>query len=69
MKDRFSQIIAGEMGRKSNQTARGFSAALNVDPIERLNQRMAGRQEGGAARKKTKEDRARRSLMSSYGAM
>lgn len=65
----FSQILAGEMGRKSNQVARGLSTSVTVDPMERLNQRMAGRQEGGAVRKKTKEDRARRSLMSSYGAM
>jgi hypothetical protein len=63
------QMIAGLMGRKSNQVAKGMSASIDVDPLERLNQKMAGRTEGGAVKKKTKEDRARRSLMSSYGGM
>jgi hypothetical protein len=57
------------MGKKSNQVAKGMSASVDVDPLERLNQKMAGRMEGGAVKKKTKEDRARRSLMSSYGSM
>jgi len=61
--------IAGMMGRKSNQVAKGMSASINVDPLERLEQKMAGRTEGGAVKKKTKEDRARRSLMSSYRSM
>ena len=63
------KMIAGLMGRKSNQVAKGMSASIDVDPLERLNQKMAGRTEGGAVKKKTKEDRARRSLMSSYGSM
>jgi hypothetical protein len=63
------KMIAGLMGRKSNQVAKGMSASIDVDPLERLNQKMAGRNEGGAVKKKTKEDRARRSLMSSYGSM
>ena len=63
------KMIAGMMGRKSNQVAKGMSASIDVDPLERLNQKMAGRAEGGAVKKKTKEDRARRSLMSSYGSM
>jgi hypothetical protein len=63
------KMIAGMMGRKSNQVAKGMSASIDVDPLERLNQKMAGRNEGGAVKKKTKEDRARRSLMSSYGGM
>ena len=63
------KMIAGMMGRKSNQVAKGMSASVDVDPLERLNQKMAGRIEGGAVKKKTKEDRARRSLMSSYGSM
>jgi len=62
-------MIAGLMGKKSNQVAKGMSASVDVDPLERLNQKMAGRMEGGAVKKKTKEDRARRSLMSSYGGM
>lgn len=65
----FGQMIAGRMGRRSNQVAKGMSASVDVDPLERLNQKMAGRMEGGNVKKKTKEDRARRSLMSSYGAM
>ncbi|MEN8657278.1 MAG: hypothetical protein ABF313_04475 [Marivita sp.] len=65
----FGQMIAGRMGKRSNQVAKGMSASLDVDPLERLNQKMAGRMEGGNVKKKTKEDRARRSLMSSYGAM
>jgi len=63
------KMIAGLMGKKSNQIAKGMSASIDVDPLERLNQKMAGRNEGGAVKKKTKEDRARRSLMSSYGSM
>ena len=63
------KMIAGLMGRKSNQVAKGMSSSVTVDPLERLNQKMAGRTEGGAVKKKTKEDRARRSLMSSYGSM
>jgi len=63
------QMIAGLMGKKSNQVAKGMSVSVDVDPLERLNQKMAGRMEGGAVKKKTKEDRARRSLMSSYGGM
>ncbi len=63
------KMSAGMMGRKSNQVAKGMSASVDVDPLERLNQKMAGRMEGGAVKKKTKEDRARRSLMSSYGSM
>jgi len=63
------KMIAGMMGRKSNQVAKGMSASIDVDPLERLEQKMAGRTEGGAVKKKTKEDRARRSLMSSYGSM
>ena len=60
--------IAGMMGKRSNQPAR-MTRAATVDPMERLNQRMAGRTQGGNVKKKTQEDRARRSLMSSYGAM
>ena len=63
------KMIAGLMGKKSNQVAKGMSASIDVDPLERLEQKMAGRNEGGAVKKKTKEDRARRSLMSSYGSM
>ena len=39
--------IAGEMGRKSSQPAKR-RADMTVDPLERLNQKMAGRMQGGA---------------------
>jgi hypothetical protein len=60
--------IAGMMSQRSSQPAR-MTRAATVDPLERLNQRMSGRTQGGNVKKKTQEDRARRSLMSSYGAM
>jgi hypothetical protein len=60
--------IAGMMGQRSSQPAR-MTRAATVDPLERLNQRVSGRTQGGNVKKKTQEDRARRSLMSSYGAM
>jgi hypothetical protein len=60
--------IAGMMGQRSSQPAR-MTRAATVDPLERLNQRMSGRTQGGNVKKKTQEDRMRRSLMSSYGAM
>ena len=63
------KMIAGLMGKKSNQVAKGMSASVDVDPLERLNQKMAGRLEGGAVKKKTEEDRARMSLMRSNGGM
>lgn len=63
------KMIAGLMGKNSNQVAKGMSASVDVDPLERLNQKMAGRTEGGAVKKKTKEDRARMSMMRSYGGM
>jgi hypothetical protein len=62
-----SQMIAGQMGRSSNQGAKGRRVSVNVDPMERLNQRMAGRTQGGDVKKKTKEDRQRRSLLATYG--
>lgn len=52
--------IAGVMGKRSSQPAK-INKAASVDPIERLNQRMAGRTEGGNKSKK------RKSLMNSYG--
>lgn len=54
--------IAGVMGKKSSQPAKDMMANT-IDPIERLNQRMAGRTEGGNKSKK------RKTLMSSYGMM
>jgi hypothetical protein len=54
--------IAGEMGRRSSQPAKNMISET-VDPIERLNQKIAGRMEGGSKSKK------RKSLMNSYGMM
>lgn len=55
---------SGRMGAKASQPTQGVSTAMTVDPLERLNQRMAGRMEGGDATKKK-----RRSLMSNFGGM
>jgi hypothetical protein len=52
--------IAGQMGKRASQPAK-MNKAASVDPIERLNQRMAGRTEGGNKPKK------RKSLMNNYG--
>lgn len=60
MMNRKPKNIAGMMGKRSSQPAKTNKAA-SVDPIERLNQRMAGRTEGGNKSKK------RKSLMNSYG--
>jgi len=60
--------IAGMMGARASQPAK-LSRSMTVDPIERLNQRTAGRTQGGNVKKKTPEERARRSMMSSYGMM
>jgi len=60
MMNRKPKNIAGVMGKSSSQPAK-MNKAASVDPIERLNQRMAGRTEGGNKSKK------RKSLMNSYG--
>ena len=63
---RSSQNIAGEMGRKSSQPAKR-RADMTVDPLERLNQKMAGRMQGGAV--EGKEKRKKRSMLNSIGMM
>jgi hypothetical protein len=60
MMNRKPKNIAGVMGKRSSQPAK-MNKAASIDPIERLNQRMAGRTEGGNKSKK------RKSLMNSYG--
>lgn len=60
---------AGLMGALSAQPTQGISTAMTVDPLERLNQRMAGRLEGGDMSKKKGSGRVRRSLMANYGGM
>tara|TARA_R100000030_G_scaffold51875_1_gene39036 strand:- start:540 stop:740 length:201 start_codon:yes stop_codon:yes gene_type:complete len=59
--------IAGEMGAKASQPAkRRFD--MTVDPLERLNQKMAGRTHGGLAMGKDKKKK-KPSLMNSIGMM
>ena len=60
---------AGLMGALSAQPTQGISTAMNVEPLERMNQRIAGRMEGGDMSKKKKPERVRRSLMANYGGM
>lgn len=60
MMNRKPKNIAGQMGKRSSQPAK-MNKAASVDPVERLNQRVAGRTEGGSKSKK------RKSLMNSYG--
>ena len=59
---------SGRMGAMASQPTQGISSAMTVDPLERLNQRMAGRMEGGDMRKQKKQSRVRQSLMANYGA-
>lgn len=58
--------IAGEMGARSAQPAKR-RADMTVDPLERLNQKMAGRMQGGAV--EGKEKRKKRSMLNSIGMM
>ena len=60
------QNIAGEMGRVSSQPAKR-RVDMTVDPLERLNQKMAGRMQGGAV--EGKEKRKKRSILNSIGMM
>jgi len=62
---RAPQNIAGEMGRRSAQPAKR-RADMTVDPLERLNQKMAGRMQGGAVEGK---DKKKKSLLNSIGMM
>ena len=63
---RTPKSIAGEMGRMSSQPAKR-RADMTVDPLERLNQKMAGRMQGGAV--EGKEKRKKRSMLNSIGMM
>jgi hypothetical protein len=57
------QNLAGIMGKDASQPAQ-MGMQETVDPIERMNQKMAGRTQGGS----TKPSKKRRvSLMNSYG--
>ncbi len=58
---------AGKMGSMSSQPAKRKIAA-SVDPLERLNQKMAGRMQGGLVEGKDKKKK-KPSLMNSIGMM
>jgi len=58
------QNIAGMMGKISSQPAQGMAAAT-IDPLERLQQRMAGRTKGGALEGVKKK----KSMLNSIGIM
>ena len=60
---------SGRMGAAASQPTQGISSAMTVDPLERLNQRMAGRMECGDMSKKKQTGRVRQSLMANYGGM
>ena len=60
---------SGRMGARAAQPTQGISSAMTVDPLERLNQRMAGRMEGGDMSKKKDNGRVRKSMMANYGGM
>jgi hypothetical protein len=60
---------SGRMGAMASQPTQGVSSAMTVDPLERLNQRMAGRMEGGDMSKKKDNGRVRKSMMANYGGM
>ena len=65
----YSKNIAGEMGRRSSQPAKR-RADMTVDPIERLNQKMAGRTKGGSVEGLSPNQRKKkRSIMNSIGMM
>tara|TARA_B100000035_G_scaffold62918_1_gene50970 strand:- start:3614 stop:3808 length:195 start_codon:yes stop_codon:yes gene_type:complete len=58
---------AGKMGSMSSQPAKRKIAA-SVDPLERLNQKMSGRMQGGLVEGKDKKKK-KLSLMNSIGMM
>jgi len=60
---------AGKMGASSSQPAKG-KMAMNVNPLERLNQKMAGRTHGKSLEGLTPGLRKKKkSIISSYGLM
>ena len=53
--------VAGMMGAMSSQPIQGIGMAMNVDPLERMEQKRKGRVMGGNPKKKK-----RKSLMGIY---
>lgn len=51
MKIKRTKNIAGMMGRLSPQGKTGISMAMDIDPMERMQQRFEGRVKGGNRRK------------------
>ena len=65
----YRRNIAGEMGAKSAQPAKR-RVDMTVDPLERLNQKMAGRTHGGSTEGLAMTNKKKkRSLMNNYGMM
>jgi|TARA_B100000073_G_scaffold247591_1_gene207919 hypothetical protein len=54
--------VAGMMGSISSQPIEGMRFAMNVDPLERMEQRRKGRAMGGDPKK----SKRRKSLMGMY---
>jgi len=65
----YRRNIAGEMAAKASQPAKR-RADMTVDPLERLQQKMAGRTQGGAVEGLTNnKKKKKRSMMNSIGMM
>jgi hypothetical protein len=63
------QNLAGIMGQSAMQPAQ-MAGNMTVDPLERAQQKMAGRTQGGAVNGvNEKKPRSRRTLMTNYGMM
>lgn len=65
-----SKSVAGLMGAKASQPA-AMLGQSTVDPLERAQQKMAGRTQGGAVAgisgTSSKKTRPKRTLMTNYG--
>ena len=61
--------MAGEMGARSSQPAKR-RVDMTVDPLERLQQKMAGRTQGGSVEGLTdNKKKKKRSMINSMGMM
>ena len=65
----YRRNMAGEMGARSSQPAKR-RMDMTVDPLERLQQKMAGRTQGGAVEGLTdNKKKKKRSMINSMGMM
>ena len=65
----YRRNMAGEMGARCSQPAKR-RVDMTVDPLERLQQKMAGRTQGGAVEGLTdNKKKKKRSMMNSMGMM